>query len=161
VAALELREVIPADLAVFFANQLDSDANRMAAFVAKDPTDGEAFTAHWTRILGDETITIRTIELDGQVAGNVLAYVDKDFGKPEVAYWIGKDFWGTGVATQALSEFLGSVITARPIYARAAKDNVGSLRVLEKCGFEISGEEREHSNARGEEVEAFVLELVR
>jgi RimJ/RimL family protein N-acetyltransferase len=142
-----LRNVIESDLPIFFGQQLDSDANHMAAF-----------TAHWTRILGDETITIKTILFDGQVAGYVLSYEDEEFGKPEVSYWIGRQYWGKGVATRALSEFL-SHIKVRPLYARAVKDNIASLRVLEKCGFMICGEGKGFSNARGEEVEEFMLIL--
>lgn len=151
-----LRDVTEGDLPVFFEQQLDPEANRMAAFTAEDPADREAFTAHWTMILGDETITKKTILFDGHVAGHVLSF--EQFGKPEVSYWIGKRYWGKGLATRALSRFLGHVKT-RPLYARAAKDNIASIRVLERCGFEISGEDRGFSNARGEEVEEFILRL--
>jgi len=151
-----LRDVMEGDLSVFFAQQLDPDANHMAAFTARDPADRDAFTAHWTRILGDETITKKTILFDRQVAGHVLSF--EQFGKPEVSYWIGKKYWGKGLATRALSKFLGHV-KARPLYARAAKDNTASIRVLEKCGFKISGEDGGFSNARGEEVEEFILKL--
>jgi RimJ/RimL family protein N-acetyltransferase len=113
--------------------------------------------AHWAKILGDETITIQTILFDGQVAGSVLSYVDEG-GQREVSYWIGKSYWGKGVATRALVAFLDH-IKVRPLYARAAQDNIGSLRVLEKCGFTRIGEGRGFSNARGEEVEEFLLRL--
>ncbi|TMC86217.1 MAG: GNAT family N-acetyltransferase [Chloroflexi bacterium] len=153
-----LRDVIESDLPIFFDQQLDSDANHMAAFTTRDPANRDAFAAHWTRILGDETITIKTILFDGHVAGYVLIYEDEEFGKPEVSYWIGKNYWGKGVATRALSAFL-SHVKVRPLYGRAAKDNIASLRVLEKCGFTICGEGRGFSNARGEEVEEFILRL--
>ena len=84
-----LRDVMRSDLPIFFDQQLDPDANHMAAFTAKDPSDRDAFLAHWSRILGDETITIQTILFDGQVAGSVLSYEDED-ERPEVSYWIGK-----------------------------------------------------------------------
>lgn len=153
-----LRDVMESDLPIFFDQQLDSDANNMAAFTAKDPADRDAFTAHWRRILGDETITIKTVLFDGHVAGHVLSYEDEEFGQPEVSYWIGKNYWGKGVATKALSAFL-SHLKVRPLYARAAKDNVASLRVLEKCGFTLCGEGKGFANARGEEVEEFILRL--
>jgi RimJ/RimL family protein N-acetyltransferase len=152
-----LRDVTESDLPIFFEQQLDPEANQMAAFTVKDPADREAFTARWTRILGDETITIKTILFGGQVAGRILSF--EQFGKPAVAYWIGKQYWGKGVATKALSAFLGHV-KVRPLYARAAKDNIASLRVLEKCGFTICGEDKGFSNARGQEVEEFILRLV-
>ncbi len=84
--------------------------------------------------------------------------IDAEFGKPEVSYWIGKPYWGKGVATRALSAFLFHV-KVRPLYARVAKDNIASLRVLEKCGFARIGEDKGFANARGEEVEEFILRL--
>ncbi len=151
-----LRDVIQGDLPIFFENQLDPDANLMAAFTAKDPADRDAFMAHWVRIMASDTVTIRTILFDGQVAGSVLSF--EHFGKLSVSYWIGKAYWGRGIATSALSQFLTQVKT-RPIYARAAKDNVASLRVLEKCGFTVTGEDKGFSNSRGQEVEEYLLEL--
>lgn len=151
-----LRDATEDDLPVFFEYQLDPDANHMAAFTAKDPSDKDAFAAHWRRILSDESITKRTVLLDGRVAGNIVSF--EQCGEREVSYWIGKEHWGKGVATEALSEFLDLTKT-RPLYARAAKDNAASIRVLEKCGFMVSGEDKGFSNARGEEVEEFVLKL--
>lgn len=129
----------------------------MAAFTPKDPADREAFTAHWDRILADATVVIRTVVLDGQVAGSVLSY--EECGKPEVSYWIGRAYWGQGVATRALADFLEHANATRPIYARVAKDNVASIRVLEKCGFTTVSEETGFANARGEEIAELVLEL--
>jgi RimJ/RimL family protein N-acetyltransferase len=79
-------------------------------------------------------------------------------GEPEVSYWIGREFWGMGVASKALSLFL-SFVDTRPLSARVAKDNLASLRVLEKCGFVRSGEGSGYSHVRGEEVEEFILHL--
>jgi RimJ/RimL family protein N-acetyltransferase len=150
--------VTEGDLPIFFEQQRDPAANRMAAFTAKDPADRVAFTAKWAEILGDESITKRTILFGRQVAGNIGAFVAPWSGQLEVTYWIGREFWGKGIATKALAEFL-SAVKARPLSARAAKDNIASLRVLEKCGFTITGYERGFANARGEEVEEVVLEL--
>jgi RimJ/RimL family protein N-acetyltransferase len=157
VSDVSLRDVLEADLPIFFADQLDPDAQAMAAFTAKDPTDRQAFMMHWHRILADPANIIRTIIVDGQVAGSVSSYLDA--GHPEVTYWLGKSYWGKGLATRALSEFLAHVNPTRPIYARAAKDNRGSLRVLEKCGFRIIGEDKGFANARGTEIEEFLLQL--
>ena len=150
---VRLRDVTDADLPIFFEQQLDPDANRMAAF---PPRDREAFTAHWTKILGDPTIIIKTILFDGHVAGNIVFF--EQSGKPLVGYWLGKEYWGRGIATKALSEFLGHV-TARPLYAHVARHNLASIRVLEKCGFTISGYDKILANARGEEVEEVILKL--
>jgi len=141
---------------MFFDQQLDSTANHMAAFTCEDPAARDAFDAHWTKILGDDTITTRTIVFGGNVAGHIASF--ERFGQPEVTYWIGREYWGNGVATRALVAFL-EYVKVRPLYARVAKDNVASLRVLEKCGFAITGGDKGFSNARGEEVEEFILSL--
>lgn len=143
VRTIHLRDVTEGDLPAFFEHQLDPDANHMAAFPARDR---DAFTAHWTKIMADETVTIKTILLDGHVAGNVVSW--EQSGERLVGYWIGKKYWGKGVATEALSAFLLHV-KARPLRARVAKHNIASIRVLEKCGFTFSGEE----------VEELILEL--
>src|SRR5260370_2313180 len=155
--SIVLRDVMMSDLPIFFDQQLDPEANRMAAFTRKDPADRDAFMAHWAKILRDETITIQTILFDGQVAGSVLSYVDED-GQREVSYWIGRLYWGKGVATRGLLPFLDH-IKVRPLYARVTQDNIGSLRVLEKCRLTRIGDGRGFSEARGQEVEEFLLRL--
>lgn len=154
--SLRLRDVIDSDLEVFFENERDPQAARMAAFTAKEPENREKFNAHWARIRAVASVNIQTILVDGQVAGSVLSYEDE--GHPEVSYWIGRQYWGKGIATQALQAFL-QVQTARPIYARAAKDNLASIRVLEKCGFKLIEETKGFANARGEEIEEVLMKL--
>jgi RimJ/RimL family protein N-acetyltransferase len=148
-----LRDVTEADLPTFFEHQRDPDANEMAAF---PPRDWNAFMAHWATILDDETVTKKTILFHGQVAGNVVSF--ERSGRREVGYWIGKEYWGKGVASQALSQLL-SQTTARPLHAHVAKQNIASLRVLQKCGFRISGEAAAVSDPGGDQVEEFLLVL--
>lgn len=151
-----LQDVTDEDMSAFFEHQQDAAACHMAAFTSKDPADRSAFDAHWARILGNEAITTKTILYRGEVAGHVMSFVQE--GKLEVTYWLGREHWGRGIATCALLGLL-EIVTERPVYARASKDNVASLRVLEKCGFTIVGEDRGFANARGMEIEEFVLEL--
>ena len=153
---LLLRDVMDGDLPIFFEQQRDPVANHLAAFTAKDLADLEAFHRHWTKIRADESILIKTILYNGQVAGHVTTF--ERFGEREVSYWIGREFWGRGIATQALTEFLRHV-NERPLYARAAKDNIASIRVLQKCGFAIVGEDKGFANARGQEIEEYILTL--
>jgi RimJ/RimL family protein N-acetyltransferase len=128
----------------------------MAAFTAKDPSDKEAFTAHWAKIGGDEGITLRTIIFGGKIAGHIVCH--GWFGDPEISYWIGKEYWGQGVATRALEEFM-VILDKRPLYARTAKDNIASIRVLEKGGFRLSSHDKGFANARGEEIEESIYIL--
>jgi RimJ/RimL family protein N-acetyltransferase len=150
---IRLREVTDDDLPIFFEHQRDPEANQMAAFPARDR---DAFMAHWAKIRGDEALTTRAILLDGQVVGNIGSW--EHDRKRLVSYWIGKSYWGRGVATRALSAFLG-VVQARPLYAYVAKHNVGSIRVLEKCGFTMCRVETELLEPPSDGVEELVFKL--
>jgi RimJ/RimL family protein N-acetyltransferase len=150
-----LRDVTTDDLEIFYEQQLDPDATRMALFPSRER---DAFMAHWTRILADDGVTTKTIVYGGEVAGNILSF--ERFGKLEVGYWIGRPFWGKGIATNALSALL-RLVTARPLHARVATSNAGSIRVLQKCGFAIVGCETSFDDAMGQEIEEALLELRR
>jgi RimJ/RimL family protein N-acetyltransferase len=128
---LSLRDVEPEDLRVFFEHQQDSGAARMAAFTARDRV---AFDAHWAKLRVDETVLAKTIVVDGAVAGNVVTFEYE--GVRELGYWIGREFWGRGIATAAVREFLRHE-PLRPLCAGVAEHNRASIRVLEKCGFVV------------------------
>jgi RimJ/RimL family protein N-acetyltransferase len=147
-ADLFLRPVEAGDLDAFFEHQRDPEANRMAAFPARERP---AFDAHWQRILADEAVTVRTIVWNDEIAGNVLGWPRND--ERLVGYWLGRDYWGRGIATRALAAFLDE-LTARPLRAHVATSNLGSIRVLEKCGFALSA-----SSETEDGVEELVYEL--
>ncbi|MFF9080802.1 GNAT family N-acetyltransferase [Streptomyces rubiginosohelvolus] len=156
-ARTALRPVEDADLPLFFAWMSDPDATRVAAFTAKDPTDRAAFDAHWARIRsGSGGVVMRTAVADGVVVGHVGAYGEP--GDRQVTYWIDRAHWGRGLATAALRAFLAETPT-RPLHARAAADNLGSRRVLEKCGFVVTGTDRGFAQARGEEIDEVLVTL--
>jgi RimJ/RimL family protein N-acetyltransferase/catechol 2,3-dioxygenase-like lactoylglutathione lyase family enzyme len=149
-----LREVAESDLPLFFEHQRDPLAFEMAAVA---PRDGPAFDAHWATVLADERNLVRTILFRGRVAGNVVSF-DR-LGEREVGYWIGREYWGQGIATRALAAFL-EIERTRPLHARVARHHDASRRVLEKCGFVVTqGEPSGLPDARGEAVEEIVLWL--
>ena len=151
-----LRPVRDDDLPAFFAHEQDPQANWMAAFGPKDPSDRAAFDAHWARIRADERIVNRAVIADGRLVGRVAAFPVGE--QTEVSYWIDAAYWGRGHATAALRALLREV-PHRPLHARAAKDNAASLAVLRKCGFVVVGEDSGYAAGRGAEVEEYVLEL--
>jgi RimJ/RimL family protein N-acetyltransferase len=151
--AVRLRAVIDSDLPLFYKHQADPVACRMAAFPSR-PLD--AFMEHWKRLRADSDMVLRTILYQGQVAGTVMSFMQRE--KRQVGYWLGREFWSRGIATQALRQFLQEVKT-RPLYAHVASHNVASLRVLEKCGFSITGQEPGSMTWKKLPVEDFVLTL--
>ena len=96
-----LRDVVETDIPIFFEHQREPEANVMALFPARDE---DAFNAHWRRLLANENLVKKTIVDNGAVAGNILCF-ERD-GRHEVGYWIGRDFWGKGLATTALAQLL-------------------------------------------------------
>jgi RimJ/RimL family protein N-acetyltransferase len=128
-----LRAVRDDDLPIFFEHQADPEANRMAHFPARDR---DAFMAHWAKIPDEASNWVRTVEVEGVVAGNVVSWVHD--GERDVGYWIGREHWGKGVATAALASSL-TLLEERPLFAHVVEHNLGSIRVLEKGGFVRSG----------------------
>ena len=132
---MQLRDVTESDFEAFYQHQLDPEALRMASFPSRDR---EAFFAHWRTILATPGTFKQTILADDQVAGNIVCW--DHHGRWCVGYWLGRDFWGMGIATAALQAALER-IAIRPLYAHVAKNNAASRRVLEKGGFVLQGEE--------------------
>lgn len=157
---VRLRALRDADLDVLFVQQLDPEANRMAAFGAIDPADRQAFDTHWARIRADPSVVVRAIVADRSLAGSVLRWRDPSLDAPEISYWLGREFWGRGIATMAVSAFL-DVIPDRPLIGRAASTNPASVRVLQKCGFRIQRAILDVSSTSGAFVDEVVLRLER
>lgn len=142
-----LRAVEPGDIPVFYAQQMDPESNRMAAFTPSDAGDPDAFEARWRGLMANPACFLRTIVANGVVAGNVLAF-DRD-GMREVGYWVDRSLWGRGIGRAALAQML-EIETTRPIYARIASDNIGSRRIAERCGFTQIGSEPIEGEGRDE-----------
>ncbi|MFD7970565.1 GNAT family N-acetyltransferase [Streptomyces clavifer] len=129
-----LRDVGPADLEVFFAQEHDPEALRRSSW---RPREHEAFMKHWTtKVLGDPSVRVQAVTADGELAGNLVAWWQGD--RRFLGYWLGREFWGRGVGTRALTLFLEQE-TARPLHADPFAENNGSVRLLEKHGFRRTG----------------------
>lgn len=133
--AIELRDITEADLPVLFEQQNDPEANWLAAFAARAL---DAFMVHWAKVLADPDCHKKAILYGGRVAGNIGSF-ERD-GVREVGFWLGREFRGQGIGSAALVAFLDTS-RIRPLYARVAQRNRASSRVLEKCGFQLVGED--------------------
>ena len=151
-----LRKTELADLEFFFRFQLDEEANHLAAFTAKDRADKTAYIQKYSKFLNDPTKNTQTIIIENTIVGSIAKFEIE--GQAEITYWIDKAYWGKGVATKALTEFLKTE-KMRPILGRTAFDNVGSQKVLEKCNFVKIGSDKGFANARQAEIEEFIYKL--
>ena len=155
-AEVALRPIDDSDLDALFAQMRDPESVRLAAFTAGDPDDRGAFDRHMTRIRTSPGVTTLAVTVDGRLAGSIGCFVVD--GDTEITYWIDRDLWGRGIASRALVLFLGSV-PVRPVFARVASDNGGSLTVLRRAGFVIIGTEVSFANGRNAEIEETILRL--
>ncbi len=153
---VQLREVEHDDLEAFWGFYSDPEVQRVTAITREYHYDRGAFDRHWERILAAPGVVNRTVLADGEVAGQIAVFGPPD--EREVTYTVGRRFWGRGVATAALRLLL-ELEPTRPVHAGAATDNIGSIRVLEKCGFVVTGHARDQSIARGGEVDVVLLTL--
>jgi RimJ/RimL family protein N-acetyltransferase len=154
---LALRPVEATDLDAIFEQTCDPQSVRMAAFTAEDPNDRAAFNTHMAKLISSPEIRLRAIICDSRLVGTISSWVSE--GATEVTYWIDRACWGQGIATRALDLLLAE-ISVRPIRARAASDNAGSLRVLQKAGFQAIGTEVSFAPGRTAEIEETILELL-
>ena len=151
--AVRLRSVEDRDLDVFFEHQADPLAVEMAAFPARDK---DQFAAHWAKVRADDTLVVRTIVADGKVAGNIGSWPED--GQQFLGYWVGREYWGRGVATQALA-LLVDEVSIRPLYAHVVVHNAGSIRVLEKCGFQRDRVQEAQAPAPDDGIEELIYVL--
>jgi len=153
---IELKDTTETDFDCLFSFQLDKEANYLAAFTSKDPTDKIAYIEKWTRLLSDKTVNSKTIFLKSKIVGSIAKFEME--GKSEITYWIGKEYWGKGIASNALQQFLKTEKN-RPIYGRVAFNNFGSQKVLEKCEFKKTGTKIGFANSRETEIEEIIYRL--
>jgi RimJ/RimL family protein N-acetyltransferase len=151
--AVRLRNVEDRDLDVFFDHQADPEAVEMAAFPARDR---DQFAAHWAKVRADDANVVRTIVADGLVAGNIGSWQEN--GQQLLGYWVGREYWGRGVATQALALLIEEV-SIRPLYAHVVEHNLGSIRVLEKCGFRRDREQEAKASAPDDGIQELTFVL--
>ncbi|WP_173152683.1 GNAT family N-acetyltransferase [Phytohabitans suffuscus] len=151
-----LRPVDDADLDALFDQMRDPESVQLAAFVARDPDDRAAFDRHMSKLRSSPDVTLHAVTLDGDLVGSIGSFVVD--GDTEVTYWIDRSVWGQGVASRALAILLDTV-SVRPLHARAASDNLASLKVLRKAGFTVVGVETSYANARDTEIEETILRL--
>ena len=154
--SLQLREVLPGDIALFYEHHLELRPLPLDADDADREASRARFMERWDQLLSEEGAFVQTITWDGVPVGYVARFTQKD--RPAISYWLGRDYWGKGIATQAVRNFLGRV-DERPLFARVAYDNLASIQVLRKTGFEIVGHDRCYSDLHGEEIDEIVLAL--
>jgi len=153
-----LSKLLDRDYPVLFNQQNDKEAQHQAAG-GKGHDNALAHRAHLEKVAKGGAL-FRVILFEGHVAGYIASF--ERFGKREISYWIGREFWGKGIASKAVALWLEQMpVSTVGLYARVAKDHPASARVLLKNGFTSFADDSYFSEIRNAEVEETLYKLTR
>ncbi len=130
-ADVRLRPTVVAEMRPLYDLQLDEGARLMAGV---KPRDWETFRTRWEVVLRDPKVTMRSIVVDGDLAGSVNVFQIEGSTDNFLGYWVARAFWGRGVATRAV-RLIVTEVTTRPLVANVKAQNAASLAVLARNGF--------------------------
>ncbi len=122
--------------------------------------------AHWWVFTGSKIGIVKAIEYNGTLIGCVGADrgVFEYQRSAEVGYWIAKDYWGQGFATQAIKQFIPCVFETSDIvrlFASVFSPNTASERVLTKCGFTLEAIQKRAIFKEGKFYNSHLFSLLR
>ena len=86
----------------------------------------------------------KAIHVGNQFVGSVGVYLrEREYAHTaELGYWLSPQFWGRGIATEAVNRFVEEVFETTSItriFNPVSAPNTASIRVMEKCGFVLEG----------------------
>jgi ribosomal-protein-alanine N-acetyltransferase len=141
---------------IFLREYLDSDLGRLVTLANNQnvsrymvytfPYPYTKADAEWWIGIGSRHngATTRVIEYQGIFVGGVGITPQSGWREHlgEIGYWVGEDYWGKGIATAALRQMTDYGFinrNFRKLFASVLAPNIGSMRVLEKCGYQREG----------------------
>ena len=147
---------------------LVANANNIKIFNNVKDTFPHPYThddAMWwinTNKQAENSSTCFAIDLNGNVVGAIGIIIGSDIQRvtAEVGYWLGENYWGKGIATEALKQTTDYVFTNFPdlvrLWAAVFEYNKPSMRVLEKVGFELEGIRKKGAIKNGVVIDEYV-----
>lgn len=101
-----------------------------------------------------EAIYAFAITVGGKVIGSIGVFrqVNIHSRTAEIGYYIGEPYWGKGLGATALKQTCDYIFQNTDIiriFAEPFAYNIGSCRILEKCGFEYEGTLRKNAIKNG------------
>ncbi|HEU4767418.1 MAG TPA: GNAT family protein [Pyrinomonadaceae bacterium] len=117
-------------------------------------------------VVGTRPETNFAIAVDDEAVGGVGYTIDTDvnYRSAEIGYWLGEEFWGRGIATEALiavTEHAFSTYDLCRLYAHVFDWNPASARVLQKAGYEFEGRLRKSVTKAGQTIDQLMYAIVR
>jgi len=106
------------------------------------------------------------IVVDGAAVGGIGLVLNTDVFRrsAEIGYWLGEEFWGRGIATEAvraLTDYAFSNFDLCRVYAGVFEWNPASMRVLEKAGYQFEARLKKHITKDGHTMDQFIYAITR
>ena len=119
-----------------------------------------------TRVTEDPDATSFAIDVGGEAVGGISLHPGSDIERisAELGYWIGEEFWGRGIATAAIKLVTGFALANRGlvrVFAVPFATNVGSIRALEKAGYQREGMMRSSALKDGTIRDQYLYAIIR
>jgi RimJ/RimL family protein N-acetyltransferase len=127
------------------------------------PADAE----QWVKKATSETSNADfAIAVDDAAVGGISIFLQTDIFRrsAEIGYWLGEEFWGRGIVTEAvraMTEYAFSHYDICRIYAGVFEWNPASMRVLEKAGYELESRTKKSVTKDGQTIDEFIYAIVR
>lgn len=106
------------------------------------------------------------IAVGDEAVGGIGFTLQPDVGhrSAEIGYWLGEEFWGRGIGTEALkavTEYAFANFDICRIFAHVFEWNGASARVLEKAGYTFEGRLLKSVTKEGQTIDQLMYAVVR
>lgn len=117
-------------------------------------------------VIGLEPETNFAIDVAGEAVGGIGYTIQYDVARrsAEVGYWLGEDFWGRGIATEALIAVTDHAFANHDlcrVFAHVFDWNQASARVLQKAGYAFEGRMRKSVTKEGQTIDQLMYAMIR
>src|SRR5688500_2852278 len=105
------------------------------------------------------------IAVDDEAVGGIGFTVQHDVARrsAEIGYWLGEEFWGRGITTEALvavTDYAFRHYALCRLYAHVFEWNHASARVLEKAGYEFEGRLKKSVTKNGQTIDQLMYAII-
>lgn len=117
-------------------------------------------------VIGIKPETNFAIAVGSEAVGGIGFTVQPDVGhrSAEIGYWLGEEFWGRGIATDALkavTDYAFANFDICRLFAHVFEWNGASARVLEKAGYAFEGRLRKSVTKNGQTIDQLMYAIIR
>lgn len=113
-----------------------------------------------------ENAMVRAIDRNGKLCGVIGVYLKQgEYAHcAEIGYWLGKQFWQQGIATESVKKFVDEIFSKTlisRIYNPVTSENIGSIKVMEKAGFVREGVLKQSVNHQGKLYDEYLYAITK